>query len=49
MQKVKDIIKIIIGLEVIVLLVFAGGLMLQEMGLKDLAYKGWQAKIEQHK
>ena len=47
MDKLKEIIKIIIGFEVIVLLLFLGVLMLQEMELKDMAIYSWQEKIEQ--
>ena len=47
MNKLKEIIKIIIGFEIIVLLLFLGLLMLQEMELKDMAIYSWQEKIEQ--
>ncbi len=46
MQKIKDIIKIAIGLEVIVILAFLGVLMLQEMELKDISIDAWQEKLE---
>tara|TARA_E500000178_G_scaffold113089_1_gene113000 strand:+ start:5797 stop:5946 length:150 start_codon:yes stop_codon:yes gene_type:complete len=49
MQKIKDIIKIAIGLEVIVILAFLGVLMLQEMELKDISIDAWQEKLEQIK
>ena len=49
MRKIKDIIKIIIGLEVIVILAFLGVLMLQEMELKEISIYTWQEKIEQIK
>jgi len=41
MQKIKDIIKITIGLEVIVILAFLCVLMLQEMELKDISIEAW--------
>ena len=49
MQKIKDIIKITIGLEVIVILAFLCVLMLQEMELKDISIDAWQEKLEQIK
>jgi len=49
MQKIKDIIKITIGLEVIVILAFLCVLMLQEMELKDISIEAWQEKLEQIK
>ena len=49
MKKIKDIIKIIIGLEVIIILAFLGVLMLQEMELKEISIYNWQEKIEQIK
>ena len=49
MQKIKDIIKIAIGLEVIVILAFLVVLMLQEMELKDISIDAWQEKLEQIK
>jgi hypothetical protein len=49
MQKIKDIIKIAIGLEVIVILAFLCVLMLQEMELKDISIEAWQEKLEQIK
>jgi|AP86_3_1055499.scaffolds.fasta_scaffold205869_1 hypothetical protein len=49
MKKIKDIIKITIGLEVIVILAFLGVLMLQEMELKEISIYTWQEKIEQIK
>ena len=47
MDKLKEIIKIIIGFEIIVLLLFFGMLLLQEMKLKDMTISTWQEKIEQ--
>ena len=49
MQKIKDIIKIAIGLEVIVILAFLVVLMLQEMELKNISIDAWQEKLEQIK
>lgn len=49
MRKIKDIIKIIIGLEVIVILAFLGVLMLQEMEIKEISIYTWQEKIEEIK
>jgi hypothetical protein len=41
MQKIKDIIKIIIGIEVIALLVVLGRIMVQEAELRDMEITQW--------
>lgn len=41
MHKIKDIIKIVIGIEAIALLGMLGIIMLQEAQLKDMEITGW--------
>ena len=43
MQKIKDIIKIIIGIEVIALLGMLGIHLLMDMELKDMEIQSWVA------
>ena len=43
MQKIKDIIKIIIGIEVIALLGMLGIHLLMDLELKDMEIKSWVA------
>lgn len=41
MQKIKNIIKIIIGIEVIALLIVLGTIMVQEIELRDMEIQQW--------
>lgn len=46
MEKLKNIIKIVIGIEAIFLLGMLSILMLQEMELKEIAIYTWQEKVD---